>query len=244
MAVLNKTSAYEMFGSINICGMKMKMGQGEYTITGVLDDKIQEKNVYTPASCWEENTNSFLVGLERNVTREQIKNECKPVASEENGYSFVYFADLTGLVYSVFFIGLKLTAISVSIFLFTKSHYCLREKIRYCRGLFKKFYLGDIIRNYPGAILKILLVVAGMILMVTLILNLFFSFTSYILFCSDHIAVLQLNDSSAFGLITQNLKTSIYLSFFFITGFFIDICLLLTEGLHSLGDRNDGENTD
>ncbi|MHC1723351.1 MAG: ABC transporter permease [Aminipila sp.] len=241
-AVLNKALAYAMFGSIDICGSKVKIGQDEYTITGVINDESEEENAYIPASISEENPRAFVIGLEDNITREQIKNQCKLVASEENGYRYVYLRDLNRLVYGMLYMGLKLTVISIFLITITDSYYLMQKNIRECKDLVNKYYVCELLQNYPRKILKMFFVPLAIIFMVIMIFNLIFSSIEYFLFCHDTIWVLQLNDSSALSLLTSNLKTCIYCSFFFIGGFFINICLLLIERLYSLGVKNNGKN--
>ncbi len=243
LAVLNKTSAYAMFGNINVSGLKIKMGQNQYTVTGVIDDESEDKSIYIPVSCSEENPRSFVVGLENNLTREQIKNQCKSILSEESGYRFIYFGDLAEVVYGVFLIGLKLAAISIFLFFIQRSNCRLQQNIKEYKDLLKRHYARELFEFYPKKVIKIGFAFTCMITMIILILNLIFSSIEYFLFCHDNIWVLQLNDSSAFGFITSALKTSIYLSVFFIIGFSINICLLLMERLHSSGDWNNGKNT-
>nr|WP_315021345.1 ABC transporter permease [uncultured Aminipila sp.] len=241
-ATLNEVAAYAMFGNINICGSKIKIGQDEYTVTGVINDKNEEKSVYIPASISEENPRAFVVGLEANLTREQIKNQCKSVMSEEKGYQLVYFGDLSRLVYGLFYMGLKLTVISIFLILIKRSYYSLQQNIKDYKNLFKKYYARELLQFYPKEVLKTFFVLTEMIFMIILIFNLIFSSIEYFLFWHDNTWILQLNDSSAFRILTSTLRTNIYLSLFFIVGFIINICLLLTETLHFLGDRNNGKN--
>lgn len=239
---LNKAAAYAMFGNLNICGSEVKIGQDEYTVTGVINDKNEEKNVYIPASISQDNPSSFVVRLEDNITREQIKNQCKLVVSEENGYRFVYFKDLNRLVYGQLYMGLKLTVISIFLLFIGRSYCILQQNIKEYQNLFKKYYVRELIQYYPQKVVRTGFILTGMILMIILIFNLIFSSIEYFLFWHDNIWVFQLNDSSTYGFLTSTLKRYIYLSLFFIVGFFINICLLLMENFHLLGDTTNGKN--
>lgn len=239
-AVLNKAAAYGMFGNIKVCGSMIKIGQDEYTVAGVINDETEDKSVYIPASISKENPRSFAIKLENNLTREQIKNQCKSVVSEEDGYRFVYFEDLIQLVSGLFYIGLKLTAISLLMLLIKKNYCILQQNIKDYKNLYQQYYVCELLKYYPKKIINVIFVTVALILMSILIINLIFSSIEFVLFYHDHIWFLQLNDSSAFGYLTSTLKMNIYFSLFLMGGFFINNCLWLTEALHLTGDRNNG----
>lgn len=239
-AVLNEAAAYAMFGSIDVRGRKIILDQEEYIVAGVIDDRKdaddrdsggenQVHNVYIPASVSDQDPYSFAVQLNNTMTAEQTKNECKDLTVPESGYQYIHFSNLTDLIYGMLFIALKIALIGVLLVIFGK----IRDKfIAYTDqfiSLHEHFYFREILRRDPNAMMKAAVAGAAMTLIILLILSITFSFIEYYLLWKDSASILKSVDSSVFGEIASALQREVYLSAFLLTGFILDIVLLLSQ---------------
>ncbi len=246
-AVLNEAAAYAMFGSIDVCGRKVILDQGEYIVVGVIDDRKdaegrdseqdQVYNVYIPASVSDQAPYSFAVQLNNTMTVAQVKNECKELTVPESGYQYIHFGNLAGLVYGMLFIALKTALIGYLLSFFRKSHDEFKAYTGQIRSLHERFYYKEIFHRDPNAIMKATVSGAAMTLTILLILSITFSFIEYYLLWEESASALKSADFSAFGEIASALQRAVYLSAFLLTGFILDIVLLLSQSrrkIHTL----------
>lgn len=238
-AVLNEAAAYAMFGSIDVCGRKVTLDQEEYIVAGVIDDRkdaYDEKsgedqvyNVYIPASISNQDPYSFAVQLSNTITAAQVKNECKYLTVPQSGYQYIHFGNLADLVYGMLFIALKTALIGVLLVIYGKSHNEFKVYAGHIRSLHKHFYFKEILHRERNVMVKVVVAGATITLTVLLILGITFSFIEDYLIWEASASILKSSDSSVFGEIASALQRDIYRSAFLLTGFILDIVLLLSH---------------
>lgn len=237
-AVLNKAAAYAMFGSIAIGGRKVFLGQEEYTVAGVIDDRRADDdgegidpvyNVYIPASVSGQNPHSFAVQLNDELNIVEVKNKCKYLLVPLSGYQFISFGALTDLVYGVLFIAVKTIFLSILLVLFRKYMERSKANIRQIGILHEQYYFKEIIHSNPGFVMKSLASAASVLLIVLLILNIIIGFINYYLLWVDSADIRVGTDASAFGDLASALQRDLNLSAVLLIGFIIVMALLLSQ---------------
>ncbi len=238
-AVLNQTAAYSIFGNADACGRKVAINREYFTVIGVIEDKDDKDykkdmnpsdkpcNVYIPAACSKENPVSFVVQISDNITEREAKNEYKSLTAPESGYVSLAFGKMAELVDGLFFIAVKLAAISIFLLILKKSGDRLWENLKQIRILSEQLYVRDLLQRYPKVVMRAAGLLILMLFNIILILNFVFGFIEYYLQWKDIKVFSQYGDLSVLGQHASSLEHVIILSIFFLIGFTMDNMLLL-----------------
>ena len=89
-AVLNKTAAFNIFGSIDISGLELRIDGEEYIVSGVLYDNDEDNNnIYVPAGLLSLKPEMIIFRIQESAgaTKEFALNELKNAGVSENNYN-------------------------------------------------------------------------------------------------------------------------------------------------------------
>lgn len=227
MAVLNKTAAYAIFGNLNICGLRINILEETYTITGIIDDKEAENNIYVPITPLELNPNTFVVQIGERFKKNEIENKCIALGLERGDYHFIDLNRLSDLIHGVFYMGLKWLIIGLSLLCLRKKQIRLRESIEIIKSLSKQFYMGALLRYHLKDALKVIFHLGESLLIIVVILKLAQSSISFFLIWHNTTELPVLNGQSSFAQIYLEMRNLFFISHSLLIGLFISIILLL-----------------
>ncbi len=169
--VLNEAAAFEMFGSFHIAGKKILLDDVPYTITGVIRDGAEEKNIYMPVTLMDKQPDTFMAGLdpERGITQEYIKTTFKEAGITETDYDFINLDEAVRKMEA----ETGITLLSVFAFLLLLK---LRDRITKLscrvgnlRELSKQYYYKELVHENPGVILGMALNCLSIVFYITML---------------------------------------------------------------------------
>lgn len=139
--VLNEKLAFDVFGNFDVEGNTYKIRGEPYIVTGVVNDRREEKTAYIPA---QTAANSFLAVID---TEEKTIAELKNIGISENRFHMVNLSEAAYSVRNKPWLALMGAGLIVLARLFGKTAAVLGELVKTLRGMNRKQYPGELVRS-------------------------------------------------------------------------------------------------
>ena len=140
-AVLNESAAYQLFGSIDICGAEFRLNNERFTVAGVIQDQDEDTaNVYVPAYFTGGSADTLMAKMDdRNFTQAYVVNALKEIGIHENNYAFINLERNAHAFLERFYVAALVFLIGVLVLAIVKLG-------RWCLRLYKRFQV--LLRDY------------------------------------------------------------------------------------------------
>lgn len=153
--VLNKTAAFQMFGSSHINGSVLKLNGEAWIITGVIQDNDKENaNLYVPASVNGGRADSVIVLLGGAVTEAYAKNALKSIGIHDNGYDFINLSKSAEAFSGRFSVAWKAAMSSFILLFILAAGGKLLKKTSFYREQMRELYLRELVAHNRKDLLK------------------------------------------------------------------------------------------
>lgn len=147
-AVLNEFTAYQLFGSIDICGVGFKLNNERFTVAGVIQDQDEDTaNVYVPAYFTDGGAETLMAKMDgQNFTQAYVVNALKEIGIHENNYTFINLERNAHVFLERFYVAaLVLLLGAVTLPIVKLGRWCLRLYRRFL-GLLRDYYFWEAAR--------------------------------------------------------------------------------------------------
>lgn len=156
-AVLNKTAAFQIFGSRLISGKTVKVNGEAWLVSGVIEDGDDENaNLYVPAGLLDGRPGSVMVLLsgQGGISEAYVKNTLKGVAIHDNSHDFVSLSQAASAFGERFSVSWKLALLSALLLLILAGTGGLLKKLHFFRHRLRELYLREVFALHRADILK------------------------------------------------------------------------------------------
>lgn len=161
-AVLNETAAFKLFGSKNISGKTMRIGEETWLVTGVIQDGDEDNaNVYVPSGATGGRPQSLMALLGGGVTEAYAKTALKSLGIHDNAYKFYNLSKLASMYGERFDVAWKTAAMLLAVFIAVRSALNVSKRLRSMKKLLNNQYLTELAASRRADMVK----AAGMIIL-------------------------------------------------------------------------------
>lgn len=144
-AVLNESAAYQLFGSIDICGTGFRLDNERFTVAGVIRDLDEDtENVYVPAYFTGGDAQTLMAKMDdQNSTQAYVVNALKGIGIHENSYTFINMESNARAFLERFYVAAFVLLLGALILPIVKlGRWCLRLYKRF-RSLLRDYYFWE-----------------------------------------------------------------------------------------------------
>ena len=144
-AVLNELAAYQLFGSIDICGAEIRLDNERFTVAGVIRDHDEDTaNVYVPAYFAGGGAQTLMAKMnDQNFTQAYVVTALKGIGIHESNYTFINLERNARAFLERFYVAAFALLFGVLILPIVKlGRWCSRLCKRF-RGLLRDYYVWE-----------------------------------------------------------------------------------------------------
>ena len=186
-SVLNQAAAFKIFRNMDIIGLKFEIDNEEYIIRGVINDDKESPNIYVPMLLTGQNPSSLLFRTDekKGITIGYVKNELKRIGISEGNYQFINIGLASKKIAGKAAIALMIFSCCSLVLLLLLCVIKIKKLSAFISSVYKKFYLKELIKAYPGIVSASLGLIAAVIIICTLLVLLLLRFAEIYLTWRD-----------------------------------------------------------
>lgn len=159
--VLNKTAAFQLFGSVRSSGNRIKAEGGTWIVTGVMEDHDEENaNLYLPSSIGGGQVGALMVLMDGGMGKEYVKSKLKQLDIYDTQYEITDLSDYSGAVIQRFRVALEIALCMIILPLIWFGIAMLRQFFTVCKNKMGHYYFQELLKKYHKEFIKM----AGVVL--------------------------------------------------------------------------------